>query len=122
VAGAYTRAVIRGGRHVHDRGSPRQRCDLRPLWPQWQGGLTSARVRAAAGLPPDEPVGSKSQEVAVSLSVLYMSTSLDGYIAGPERRTGQPRRRRLRPAVRMLDIVRFIDTPEATHIRYRIRR
>jgi hypothetical protein len=47
----------------------------------------------------------------MSSSVLYMSMSLDG--------------RRLfdvLPSRIELDIVRVIDTPEATHIRYRVRR
>src|SRR5690348_2431348 len=34
--------------------------------------------------------GSKSQEVDVSVSVLYMSMSLDGYIAGPNDETDNP--------------------------------
>ncbi len=39
-----------------------------------------------------------------SASVLYMSMSLDGYIAGSERRTGQPRRRRLHAAARVVRV------------------
>src|SRR5260370_41056864 len=34
--------------------------------------------------------GSRSQEAAVSASVLYMSMSLDGYIAGPNDEPGNP--------------------------------
>src|SRR5918994_6124441 len=38
----------------------------------------------------DNPVGSRPQEVEVSASVLYMSMSLDGYIAGPNDEPGNP--------------------------------
>src|SRR5918994_487993 len=38
----------------------------------------------------DNPVGSRPQEVEVSASVLYMSMSLDGYIAGPNDELGNP--------------------------------
>jgi len=34
--------------------------------------------------------GSRSQEAGVSASVLYMSMSLDGYIAGPNDQPGNP--------------------------------
>jgi hypothetical protein len=36
------------------------------------------------------PVGSRPQEVEVSASVLYMSMSLDGYIAGPNDEPANP--------------------------------
>jgi hypothetical protein len=88
----------------------------------------------------------------VSASVLYMSMSLDGYIAGPNDEPGNPggdgfdrlhewivgpdgkfgrpagtagRGRRLfevLPSRVELEIVRVIDTLQATHIRYRVRR
>src|ERR1700721_217233 len=102
----------------------------------------------------------------MSSSVLYMSMSLDGYIAGPDDRPGNPggdgfgrlhdwlaaaqrpsgrargpagvldelqihqvpvlfgRGMRLfdvLPSRVELEIVRVIDTPEATHLRYRVR-
>jgi dihydrofolate reductase len=84
----------------------------------------------------------------VSASVLYMSMSLDGYIAGPNEMmhgayTAQRaleagvldelqihqipvlfgRGRRLFDELQSrveLEVVRVIDTPEATHIRYRV--
>ena len=34
--------------------------------------------------------GSRSREAAVSASVLYMSMSLDGYVAGPNDEPGNP--------------------------------
>jgi dihydrofolate reductase len=93
----------------------------------------------------------------VPASVLYMSMSLDGYIAGPNDGPGHPggdRFMRLHewfvrpdgvldevqisqipvlfgggrrlfevlPSRVELEIVRVIDTPEATHIRYRVSR
>jgi len=45
-----------------------------------------------------------------------MSMSLDGYIAGGRRLFD------ILPSRVELEIVRVIDTPEATHIRYRVRR
>jgi len=38
----------------------------------------------------------------MSSSVLYMSMSVDGYIAGPNDEPGQPRRRRLHAAARVV--------------------
>jgi hypothetical protein len=59
----------------------------------------------------------------VSSSVLYMSMSLDGYIAGPDDKPGNPGGDGfMRPSRIELEIVRVIDTPQATHIRYRVRR
>ena len=104
----------------------------------------------------------------MSASVLYMSMSLDGYIAGPNDEPGNPggdgferlhewfvspegeffrpsgpagqlmdelqihhipvlfgagrRLFEVLPSRIELEIVRVIDTPEATHIRYRVRR
>jgi dihydrofolate reductase len=93
----------------------------------------------------------------MSASVLYMSMSLDGYIAGPNDEPSNPAMaqakaaagaraleagvldelqihqipvlfgRGLRlfevlPSRLELEIVRVIDTPKATHIRYRVRR
>ena len=37
-----------------------------------------------------KPLGSGPQEVEMSASVLYMSMSLDGYIAGPNDEPGNP--------------------------------
>jgi hypothetical protein len=37
-----------------------------------------------------KPAGSRPREVEVSASVLYMSMSLDGYIAGPNDEPGNP--------------------------------
>ena len=63
----------------------------------------------------------------MSASVLYMSMSLDGYIAGPNDEPGNPggddfMRLHEFPSRVELEIVRVIDTPQATHIRYRVRR
>jgi len=57
-----------------------------------------------------------------------MSMSLDGYIAGPNDKPGNPsgdnfmRLHEWLAARAELEIVRVIDTPEATHIRYRTTR
>src|SRR2546423_3775940 len=45
---------------------------------------------AMPGLQQGETSLSRSQEVKVSASVLYMSMSLDGYIAGPNDEPGNP--------------------------------
>jgi hypothetical protein len=62
----------------------------------------------------------------VSASVLFMSMSLDGCIAGPNDESSNPGGDRFdwlhEWIVTPLEIVRVIDTPEATHIRYRVRR
>jgi hypothetical protein len=57
----------------------------------------------------------------MSLSVLYLSMSFDGYIAGPDDfLDGDDGQRPALPG--RAGIARVIDTPRATHIRYRIRR
>src|ERR1700716_2027451 len=48
------------------------------------------RNAAMPGLQQVKPVGSSPQEVEVPASVLYMSMSLDGYIAGPNDEPGNP--------------------------------
>ena len=51
-------------------------------------------------------------------SVLYMSMSLDSYI--PVLFGGGRRLFEVLPSRVELEIIRVIDTPEATHIRYRV--
>ena len=53
-------------------------------------------------------------------SVLYMPMSLDGYIPVPF--GGGRRLFEVLPSRVELEIIRVIDTPEATHIRYRVSR
>ena len=60
---------------------------------------------------------------------LYMSMSLDGYIAGPDDRPGQELGRDGRRLFDHLgsdhielDLVRRLDDRDMTHLRYRVRR
>lgn len=59
-------------------------------------------------------IGLRPKEVGVSASVLYMLMSPDGYIAGPNDGPDNPGGDGFGRLV--------IDTPEATHVRYRVRR
>jgi hypothetical protein len=88
-----------------------------------------------------KPVRIETAGDRVPASVLYMSMSLDGYIAAPNDEPGNrggdgfgrlhewgvaPDGKGFRtdgPARELMDaIVRVTDTPEATHIRYQIHR
>jgi hypothetical protein len=88
-----------------ERGNSGSSSRRRTPWcPSVRECLLSPGVPGQRELPPCQVYGKVKpawigpQEVEMSALVLYMSMSLDGYIAGPNDETGQPRRRRLRPA------------------------